>query len=80
MEEKYLSTFHNMDENDIQIIANQMKEYFGNENEELLNVIAQKLDTHPEIANSFSLHISKREWERLNVEKLKSYLLLMKNC
>ena len=24
MEEKYLSTFHNMDENDIQIIANQM--------------------------------------------------------
>ena len=25
MEEKYLSTFHNMDENDIQIIANQMK-------------------------------------------------------
>lgn len=71
MEEKYLSTFHNMDENDIQIIANQMKEYFGNENEELLNVIAQKLDTHPEIANSFSLHISKREWERLNVEKLK---------
>ena len=41
MEEKYLSTFHNMDENDIQIIANQMKEYFGNENEELLNVIAQ---------------------------------------
>ena len=58
MEEKYLSTFHNMDENDIQIIANQMKEYFGNENEELLNVIAQKLDTHPEIANSFSLHIS----------------------
>ena len=25
MEEKYLSTFHNMDENDIQIIANHTK-------------------------------------------------------
>ena len=70
MEEKYLSTFHNMDENDIQIIANQMKEYFGNENEELLNVIAQKLDTHPEIANSFSLHISKRVFITIEQPKL----------
>lgn len=66
-----LSRLYKTNDSDIQVVANKMKEYFGNENDEALNVISQKLTIHPELIGSFCSDATKQEWENLNIQKLK---------
>lgn len=67
-----LSKLHSAKDSDIQIITEQMRDYFGHENDRNLKIIAEKLEIHPELAASFNSSSAQKEIEALNMQKLKS--------
>jgi len=67
-----LSQLHGTSEEDLQVVANKMKEYVKSENEAVLEEVASKLNERPGLIGVFFPSKVQKEYDKLTIQKMKN--------